>query len=131
MATAYCPTCGNSHECDAARVEDSAVRIAEIEARRDIRIAELGAAEARTEAEAAVDVAEAVTEAEAVAAEAHAEGVVEGVEAVAAAVTPDPPEADPGAEPVVVEPPEAEPAAPEPPESSGHRAEPKSSGWVW
>ena len=57
----YCPHCGDSHECttSAAGVEHEArVRIAEIEAKRDVRVAELAAQQAKTYAEADVEIAE-------------------------------------------------------------------------
>lgn len=67
----YCPDCGTPHECEAQAAvagDDAAVKIARIQAERDVTLAKLGARQAageretieaitETEAETAVDVA--------------------------------------------------------------------------
>jgi hypothetical protein len=79
----YCPECGTGHECDVAtegRVSDI-VRIAELETKRDIEIAKIGARGTRVELEAAVEIAEVQADAEVDAAVAEAEIVGAALEA--------------------------------------------------
>lgn len=73
MATKFCADCGTSHDCTAAAEGEVAgrIRIAEIEANRDIAIARYASRTAETlgelEAEGGAD---------------HAEGVIDGMETV-------------------------------------------------
>jgi hypothetical protein len=126
----YCPDCGTPHECDSGDMQ-ARIRLAEIEANRDIEIARLGASTDRIEAAAAVEIAES----EAVIDAAHAEGEAEGMETVLEAGAA--PEPEPGAEPVIAVIPggDSEPGTegespPPPPETEApESAEPKRAGY--
>jgi len=117
----YCPDCGDPHECAAENERDDAktkIRLAEIDASKEIRIAELRAGETETEAAAAVDIAAA----EAVIDAAGAEGKAEGMETVIDAAVGAPPDAE--ADPVIVEVPGGDSGADPGPEA----AAPKRAG---
>jgi hypothetical protein len=88
----FCADCGTSHECTVEtgdRASD-AVRIAELETRRDIEVARITARADRAALEADVEIAE--TEADASVEVAAAEAEVIGTILAEA----DPPESDPG-----------------------------------
>lgn len=104
--TTFCPSCGTPHECASAAdaAAAGAIRVAEIEAARDIELARIAARTDRVEAEAAVTIAVAET----ISGEAEAEGIAEGMEAVLDAGAA--PEAAPAA---IVQVPEAEAEAAE------------------
>ena len=79
--TRWCPDCGDPHECTAlASAEDAKtqIRLAEIAANRDVRVAELAAATREVEAAADVDIAVAELETDT----ARAEGEAAGMETV-------------------------------------------------
>lgn len=128
----YCPECGSEigQRDDAAPGPTEAeVRIAEINAERDIKIAQLQNRQQREANETTEHVAETAAEADVDVAEAHAEAVTAAAEA-------EPDGDEPAAaEPIVVEQAEPEPEQePEmaPPEADHHHHEPetkKSAGW--
>jgi hypothetical protein len=115
----YCADCGAGHECDAQdsdRTSD-AVRIAELETRRDIEIARLQARADRAQAEADQEIAETFADAEVEAAAVEAEVVGAAIEAAgieeAAPVVVDvapPPPADDAADAEELPPAEGSPA---------------------
>jgi hypothetical protein len=72
----YCAACGHMH---GAEGQDSAVKIAEINAKRDIRLAELARSETRTAAELGAETEVAVAEIHAGAGVAEAEALAEGI----------------------------------------------------
>ena len=79
----YCADCGAGHECDAQdsdRTSD-AVRIAELETRRDIEIARLQARADRAQAEADQEIAETFADAEVEAAAVSAEVTAAAIDA--------------------------------------------------
>lgn len=121
----YCPTCGVDHHAEPPPAETAAdelaevtaaeVRIAEINAQRDVQLAKIGAG---------------IAESETVADLAHAEGVAEGQADVIETLAPEP---EPEPEPVVIVdpgagaepepeaeggPPEAEPVSASPPRAA-------------
>jgi hypothetical protein len=119
----YCPHCGNEvdHAVDAspaAEAVSAEVRIAEINANRDVEVAKIQARETRAELETAEAIAETEADADVAVAEAQSEALAE----VAAAVD-DQADDDTGA-PIVVDVPDAEDDAPDmppPPEEEHHR----------
>ena len=128
MATHDCPDCGLTHSMP-ERGTSEAVRIAEINANRDIEVARLARAEARMETEAELAAVGIVTEAETEQAVIEAESGVEAAEAVAEALAP------PEPEPQIVEVP-AEMPEPEAEDEVGTPGEvehktPKSGGGYW
>jgi hypothetical protein len=132
--TRYCPDCGDPHECAVQAERDDAktrIRLAEIEAQRDIRVAELAAANRDVEAAAAVDIATAEMEAET----AHAEGRADGMETVLEDLGGG--GGEPASEPApaveLVDPPDDGPeveAAPPPPDAE-HEHAAKRGGGFW
>jgi hypothetical protein len=130
----YCQDCGTPHECTAEgerEADKTRIRLAEIEASRDVRIAELRAGEVKTEAAAAIDIAEAEMAVDAARAEGEADGMETVIDAAAGGNDPA------GAEPVVAEFPGGESGDPEPepeetqapPETELVPATPKKAGW--
>ena len=120
----FCPDCGNPHECAAetvSNVEAEETKRVRIQAERDMEIARINAGAAK-----AIAATEADSEAD------HLEGVIEGAELMAGDGG-DPPPAEPGGEPIVVqvdatdddapdieEPPVVEPAEPATPARAGY-----------
>lgn len=128
MATHDCPECGLVHSVP-ERGESEAVRIARINADRDVEVARLQRAETRLETEAALAAVEVVTEGEAEIAEIEAESGVEAAEAVADALAP--PEPEPQIVEVPVSAPESDDDGEVPaPEEIGRKAG-KSRGGYW
>lgn len=123
----YCPGCGTKleHEVEDAEhreteeqteeVTDAAVKIAEIEAKRDVAVARISAG---------------IAESEAVVEMAHAEGIAEGLETAVA--PPEVPAAEPASPVVVVNDEQEEPESIPPAEHEHHeepKAAPKKSGF--
>lgn len=121
----YCSACGEVHGGHSGETE--AIKIAKINADRDIEVARIARSETRQELEAATE--QTAIEAEAQVAEAVVEAAV--LEEI---VTPEPqaaPELEPETEPevIVADAPESDDVPP-PPESEPAK-EPKSSGGYW
>lgn len=120
----YCTGCGQQHGGPARESEE--VKIAKINADRDIEVARLARGAAKIEAEAEVEVAELATEAAVEQTAIEAEAVVEVGE------LPEP-EPEPEPDPVIVETaePDEEPGPAEPPEISGNQPSSHSGGGYW
>lgn len=120
----YCPDCGTPHECEAENGrEKSEVAIVRLQTQRDIEVARINAAAAKT-----------IAETEAENSSDRAEGIAEGMETALDAVAGGPEE--PEGEPIVVEAepdgePEPEPGPDnEPPVVEvSEPAAPRSRGW--
>jgi hypothetical protein len=115
MTTHDCPECGLTHSIP-EHGDSEAVRIATINAKRDIEVARLQRAETRLETETALEQTEIITEGETEVAVIEAESGVEAAEAVADALAP------PEPEPEIVEVPAA--AADDPGETEDEAAAP-------
>jgi hypothetical protein len=112
----YCTECGQDHHPENSGGGKTAeVRIAEINARRDIEVARIQRGEVRQETEAAIEMTEIETEGQVAVAAELAEAIAEA----------DAPEAEPEPEPVVVTQDVGEPEPPAedlaPPEVEHHR----------
>lgn len=120
----YCTGCGEMH--GASTADSEAVRIAKINADRDVEVARLARSEARQEIEAEVEQTETL-------AEAAVEQTAIEAEAIIEAGAPEPEPDVPVVEaPVMIEAPDPEPepeTVSEPPEISPAPAAKKSAGW--
>lgn len=131
MSTRYCEGCGTPHECSGAGegVSD-AVRIAELETKRDVEVARVAARADREDAAAEVEVAEIEADASVEVATAEAEIIAPVLAVQLDGGQGDDPEPEPEGDPVVVEvPPDAGPPDAEaPPEHPEHHDTGKSGG---
>lgn len=126
----FCTECGTGHECGDQASADVRIRLAEIERDKAIKLAEIGARETKTWAEADVEIAAVDAES----GRERAEGEAEGMETVLDAGAP-----PPAAPPAVIQVPSGdgdgeieEPGEPEDvPEVTPPPAEPESAGGFW